>query len=87
MSLELDPGEPISGRIRIAAGPPHSFRGWLELTTTLERLRTEHATVADDRWPHTPDLPLKDEAGVLESALQTDDVSARLAETTARPCP
>jgi hypothetical protein len=37
--LEFDPGDPISGRIRGPGGPEHTFRGWLELASRLERLR------------------------------------------------
>lgn len=39
MTLELDPGEPIRGRIRAAAGSAQSFRGWLELASKLDRIR------------------------------------------------
>jgi DNA-binding CsgD family transcriptional regulator len=44
--LELNPGEPISGTIRGGSGDPESFRGWLELASRLERLRTDRATEA-----------------------------------------
>jgi hypothetical protein len=40
--LELDPGDPISGRIHCPPGAVQTFRGWLELATKLERLRDEH---------------------------------------------
>ena len=40
--LELDPGDPISGRIDCPPGAVQTFRGWLELATKLERLRGEH---------------------------------------------
>jgi hypothetical protein len=39
MTLELDPGEPITGRIRAAAGSAQPFRGWLELARKLDRIR------------------------------------------------
>jgi hypothetical protein len=39
--LELERGEPISGRIGIANGPWQGFRGWLDLATQLEHLRAE----------------------------------------------
>ena len=38
--LEFDPGDPISGRIRGCSGPDQTFRGWLELASRLERLRS-----------------------------------------------
>jgi hypothetical protein len=34
--LELEPGEPIHGRITILTGPPQRFHGWLELASKLE---------------------------------------------------
>ncbi|MGD0197591.1 MAG: hypothetical protein ABSC56_06765 [Solirubrobacteraceae bacterium] len=37
--LDLEAGEPISGVISGPGGPPQSFRGWLELTVVLERVR------------------------------------------------
>ena len=40
--LELDPGDPINGRIHCPPGPIQTFRGWLELATKIERLRGEH---------------------------------------------
>jgi hypothetical protein len=43
MMLELDPGEPIRGRIRAAAGSVQSFRGWLELASKLDRMRAADA--------------------------------------------
>jgi hypothetical protein len=46
--LELNPGEPISGRIREQTGHAQSFRGWLELTTKLERLRSGRDNAADE---------------------------------------
>lgn len=44
--LELEPGDPISGRIRGHAGPPTPFRGWLELSSQLDHLR--HASDSPD---------------------------------------
>ena len=40
--LELDPGDPINGRIHCPPGALQTFRGWLELATKIERLRGEH---------------------------------------------
>ena len=40
--LELDPGDPINGRIHCPPGSVQTFRGWLELATKIERLRGEH---------------------------------------------
>jgi hypothetical protein len=37
--LELDRGEPISGRIHRPDEPGTPFRGWLELAGMLDRLR------------------------------------------------
>jgi hypothetical protein len=39
--LDLDPGEPIHGRIAFSTGPAQSFHGWLELASKLERARSE----------------------------------------------
>ena len=39
--LELDRGEPISGRIHRPDEPATPFRGWLELAGMLDRLRDE----------------------------------------------
>jgi hypothetical protein len=39
--LELDRGEPISGRIHRPDEPATPFRGWLELAGMLDRLRAE----------------------------------------------
>jgi hypothetical protein len=41
--LELDPGDPINGRIHCPPGVIQTFRGWLELATKIERLRGERA--------------------------------------------
>jgi hypothetical protein len=38
--LDLDPGEPIHGRITFSTGPAQSFRGWLDLASKLERVRS-----------------------------------------------
>jgi len=35
--LELEPGEPIQGRLLDSSGTPHAFYGWLELCAELER--------------------------------------------------
>jgi len=37
--LDLDPGEPIHGRITFSTGPAQSFHGWLELASKLEGVR------------------------------------------------
>jgi hypothetical protein len=50
MVLELDPGEPISGRLQDQTGHVQPFRGWLELATKLERLRHSEAQAATN--PH-----------------------------------
>jgi len=54
MTLEVDPGEPIRGRIRAAAGSVQSFRGWLELASKLDRIRAagdEDGSTDDRRQP------------------------------------
>lgn len=48
MVIELDPGEPIAGRIECEDRPTQPFRGWLELSSRLERLR---AGAAEDNPP------------------------------------
>ncbi len=50
--LELEPGEPISGQIRIATGPAQAFCGWLELATKLEQARAgegDKTTIREER--------------------------------------
>jgi hypothetical protein len=42
ITLELDPGEPIHGRLRDESGAGQRFHGWLELAAALERLMTAH---------------------------------------------
>jgi hypothetical protein len=37
--LELEPGEPIRGRLLDGRGGGQAFRGWLELTAALDRAR------------------------------------------------
>jgi hypothetical protein len=37
ITLELEPGEPIHGRLLDATGAAHVFRGWLELCAALDR--------------------------------------------------
>jgi hypothetical protein len=39
VTIELDPGDPIEGRIERAGEPTQPFRGWFELSNRLERLR------------------------------------------------
>lgn len=63
MKLELDPGEPISGRIRAATGSAQSFRGWVEFASKIDRLRdTEDNddSTSNDETPNAvvhPDSP------------------------------
>jgi hypothetical protein len=47
--LELDQGEPLSGRIVVPTGPVQPFRGWLELAGKLARVRSVHG--AGDSGP------------------------------------
>jgi hypothetical protein len=37
--LELEPGDPIQGRLVDSSGMTHAFYGWLELCAELERAR------------------------------------------------
>jgi hypothetical protein len=66
MTLELDPGEPISGRIRVAAGSAQSFRGWVELAGKLDRLRArahnDHSKDNDEHRPTKSFTPIPPEA-------------------------
>lgn len=39
ITLELDPGDPIHGRIGRELEQGESFRGWIELAGKLDRLR------------------------------------------------
>ena len=39
VTIEIEPHEPIHGRIFDAAGAEQEFRGWLELSAALERAR------------------------------------------------
>jgi hypothetical protein len=55
MVIELDPGEPIAGRIECEDRPTQPFRGWLELSSRLERLRA--AATAEQSPAPTPDEP------------------------------
>jgi hypothetical protein len=61
MVIELDPGEPIAGRIECEDRPIQPFRGWLELSSRLERLRTSAAAEAQSSptltEPADPDPP------------------------------
>ena len=47
LTIEIEPGEPIHGRLLDAGGVAHAFRGWLELSAALERLR--RTSGADER--------------------------------------
>jgi hypothetical protein len=53
VTLDLDPGDPISGCMRVGGGPSHPFRGWLELAGKLESARApaKADSVADDEHP------------------------------------
>lgn len=42
ITIEIEHGEPIHGRLLDGAGATHAFHGWLELSATLERAR-EHS--------------------------------------------
>jgi len=44
LTIEIEPGEPIRGRLVDEVGATHPFQGWLELSATLERVRGD-ATV------------------------------------------
>jgi len=37
VTLELEPGETIRGRLLDAGGAEHRFHGWLELSAAIER--------------------------------------------------
>jgi hypothetical protein len=39
LTIEIEPGEPIRGRLVDEVGATHPFQGWLELSATLERVR------------------------------------------------
>jgi hypothetical protein len=40
MRLEIEPGEPICGRVEIAGfGKPIEFAGWIELMATINHAR------------------------------------------------
>jgi hypothetical protein len=48
ITLELEPGEPIHGRLLDATGAAKAFRGWLELCDALERARRHPIAAAED---------------------------------------
>jgi hypothetical protein len=54
--LELNPGEPISGRIQDASGDAETFHGWLDLAGKLDRLR---AGIPVDQPDPDPDRPAR----------------------------
>jgi hypothetical protein len=54
VELELDPGDPIRGRIARGGQPGEPFRGWLELATKLERLRMKSNSAQARRLRHRP---------------------------------
>jgi hypothetical protein len=45
--VQLKDGDPISGVIGIAGAAGEPFRGWLELTAQLERLRERLVAIPD----------------------------------------
>jgi hypothetical protein len=51
MVIELDPGEPIAGRIECSDKPAQPFRGWLELSSRVERLRAAAAEATPSPSP------------------------------------
>jgi hypothetical protein len=55
MVIELDPGDPIAGRIECEDLPVQPFRGWLELSSRLERLRA--SATAEAQSSPTPIEP------------------------------
>jgi len=53
VAVELEAtGDPISGTLRHAAGPPVAFTGWLELMSGFETIREQAL-----RSAHPPDEP------------------------------
>jgi len=52
IALELDRGDPVTGRARDADGREQRFVGWLELHAAIDRLR----------WPAEPSKARPDEA-------------------------
>jgi hypothetical protein len=59
-ALELEPGEPIHGRLQDSDGVVHGFRGWLELCGAIERARREASE----------SLPVLDAIGSVDHALE-----------------
>jgi hypothetical protein len=47
ISLELEPGDPVSGSVRDAAGNAQRFSGWLEMHSLIERLRNATANTGE----------------------------------------
>jgi hypothetical protein len=65
LTIEIEPGEPIHGRLLDSAGEAHAFRGWLELSATLERLRRicgEEERTATERGERSATLRASREA-------------------------
>ena len=48
LTIEIEPGEPIRGRLVDEAGATYSFQGWLELSATLEGVRGRVPVQASD---------------------------------------
>lgn len=71
VTLELQPGGPISGRIRHASGAVEPFAGWLELSSRLEHVRNsarpadgDSGELDDDRGTSRPgDMSCSDACG------------------------
>jgi hypothetical protein len=58
--LDLDPGEPIHGRITISTGPTQPFHGWLDLTSKLEQARALAGTTGiAESYPDDRGIPVK----------------------------
>ncbi len=48
VTIEIEPAEPIQGRIVDGSGSPQAFHGWLELSAALERARGDAGAAAAD---------------------------------------
>jgi hypothetical protein len=55
VTIEIEPDEPIHGRIVDGAGAAHAFRGWLELSAALERARQRSGPAAETTAPADAD--------------------------------
>jgi hypothetical protein len=54
--LEIEPGEPIHGRLAAASEPSRRFHGWLELTALLDGLRPADPSPSGREAPPNPSL-------------------------------